>query len=200
MRTPLARRKTSEFGTNWHEFYHPVKGPLSAPKIRVLAYGPSHLDLRDEIPNEYGPQAFTLANPGLFATGATSAPEGWFYWGCIQELGEHGEESGWQYQRKVRPGGAKIGAATVDFVFESSPRPIACRILTPWFHRLNPDQEVDDQQQADMLNEQGYDVVDAPSELYMGDPEGWAVRKMVRRVVSKDPMLMPGSGTYIAGG
>jgi hypothetical protein len=100
----------------------------------------------------------------------------------------------------VRPGGAKIGAATVDFVFDSSPRPIACRILTPWFHRLNPDQEVDDQQSADMLQDQGYDVVDAPSELYMGDPAGWAVRRMVRRVVNKDPQLMPGSGVYIAGG
>lgn len=196
----MPRGKSTGFKTNWMDFYAPVKDDRASPTISVIAWGPEHLGLRTEVVNEYGPRAFTEANGALFATGATSAPEGWFYWGCQEELGPHGEESGWQYQRKVRPGGAKVGAATVDFVFDATPRPIACRIFTPWFHRLNPDQEGADAQQVDMLTDQGYDVVDAPSELYMGDEEGWAVRRMVRRVVEKDPMLMPGSGVYILGG
>ena len=195
----MARRKTSDFGTNWMALYRPVKS-AAPPRLTVISYGPEHLGLRTEPELEYGPGAFTKANPQLFSTGATSAPEGWFYWGCQEELGPHGPEGGWQYQRKVRPGGAKIGAATVDFVFESSPRSIACRILTPWFHRLNPDQEGSDAEQLAMLEDAGYDVVDAPSELYMGDPSGLAVRRMVRRVVSRDPQLVPGSATYIAGG
>ena len=169
----MPRTKKDPFQTNWTAFYAPVKSARTSPRVTLIAWGPEHLGLRQEETPLYGPQAFTEANPGLFNTGATSAPEGWFYWGCVEELGPHGPESGWQYQRKVRPGRGQDRRRHGGLRVLHSPRDIACRILTPWFHRLNPEQEGDDAQQLAMLEDQGYDVVDAPSELYMGDPSGW---------------------------
>lgn len=190
----MARPKTHT--VDWTAFYHPVKD--AAPRRSgIMAYGPEHLGGREIVVVGGGPRDFVNRNPGLFATSSTSEEEGWFYWGCLQELGPHGEEGGWQYQRQVRAYGARIGQATIDFVIDVAPRPLAVRIQTPYFHAaLGPEQEGFDDEQMMTLEDSGYDVVDVPSELYMDDESGLAVRRMVRRVVNRDPILMPGSSTY----
>lgn len=195
----MARPKSSDFKTNWKDFYHPQKDadPYD-PNITLIQYGPLHLALRQTPEVQYGPQAFTDAHPELFATGTTSAPEGWFYWACIQVRGQPGVEGGWQYQKQVRPGGARIGSATVDFVFTSRPRDIACRIVTPYFHtEFGPEKEGSDNEQVFSLQESGYDVVDTFSELWMPDPSGRAVIRAVEMVLQRDSSLIPGSSTYL---
>lgn len=190
----MARPKS--YTVNWHDFYHPVKD--AAPRRSgIINYGPEHLGGREIVIVQGGPRDFVDANPGLFATSSTSEEEGWFYWGCLQELGPHGEEGGWTYQRQVRPQGARVGSATIDFVIDVQPHPLAVRIQTPYFHAsLGPETEGFDDEQFMTLEDAGYDVVDVPSELYMQDETGLAVRRMVRRVVNRDPILMPASATY----
>ena len=186
---------------NWKDFYHPVKDrdPWEPGRISIINYGPEHLGLRftkDEI--EDGPAEFTRLHPELFSTGTTSEHEGWFFWGCLQVRGPMGPAGGWTYQKAIRPGGQKVGGATVDFVFESSPRPIACRIVTPWFHQnAGPEKAATDREQVYMIQDAGYDVGDAFSELYMDDHEGEAVKDMVRRIIERDPSLVPGSSVYL---
>jgi hypothetical protein len=192
----MARTKTSELGTNWKAFWHPVKD--AAPdrgRHSLINYGPEHLGGRFETHLDGGPRAFTEAHPELFATASTTAPEGWFFWGCVQELGPMGPEGGWQYQRAVRPDGNKIGSARVDFVFESDPKPLAIRIKTPYWHRDDPEITASDREQFAMLEDAGYEAVDVPT-TYMDDETGLSVRRMVRRVRDRDPILLPGSALY----
>jgi hypothetical protein len=181
---------------NWQDFYHPVKD--AAPRRSgIMSYGPAELGGREIVVVQGGPRDFVDHNPGLFATSSTSEEEGWFYWGCLQELGPHGVEGGWTYQRQVRPYGARVGQATIDFVIDVAPRPLAVRIQTPYFHAaIGPEQDGFDDEQLLTLEDSGYDVIDVPSDLYMDDESGLAVRRMVRRVVNRDPILMPGSATY----
>lgn len=195
----MPRSKSLGFGTNWKDFYHPRQDndPYDN-RFTLIQYGPRYLALRETPEIQYGPAAFTAAHPELFATGTTSEPEGWFYWGCLQVRGEPGPLGGWQYQKQVRPGGARVGSATVDFVFTSRPRDIACRIVTPYFHTgFGPEKEGSDAEQVFSLQESGYDVVDAFSELYMGDPSGAAVKRTVEMVLQRDSSLVPGSSTYL---
>ena len=193
----MARPKTTEMGTNWQVFYHPAKDAAPARgRYSIINYGPEHLYGRYQTHVEGGPAAFTAEHPELFATASTTAPEGWFFWGCIQVLGPMGSEGGWVYQQAVRPGGNKIGGARVDFVIDQSPRPLAVRIDTPYFHRDDPEISASDDEQLAMLEAEGYDVVDAPSELYMQDESGYAVKRMVERVRDRDSMLMPGSAVF----
>lgn len=191
----MARPKTNT--VDWTAFYHPVRD--AAPRRSgIISYGPEHLGGREIVVVQGGPRDFVDHNPGLFATSSTSEEEGWFYWGCLQELGPHGELGGWSYQRQVRAYGARIGQATIDFVIDVAPRPLAVRIQTPYFHAaLGPEKEEFDDEQMMTLEDSGYDVVDVPSDLYMGDESGLAVRRMVRRVVNRDPILQPASETYI---
>jgi hypothetical protein len=191
-------RKNPTLGLPWTAFYRPEKRPNLEPhQITIISWGPEHLGLRESPELQYGPAAFTAAHPELFATGTTSADEGWFYWGCLEVLGEEGRSSGWQYQKRV--GYAKIGGATVDFVlWVPIGRPIACRIVTPYFHEeQGPEKAASDREQVGMLDDAGYDTVDAFSRLYMQDPSGVAVKDMVKRVIQKDPSLVPGSATYL---
>lgn len=185
--------------TNWMDFYRPVKGfDVRDTRITLIHYGPAELGIRTDPVLDSGPEAFTRANKQLFATSSTSGPEGWFYWAMVILRGTHGENGGWQYQRKVRPGGSKVGGATVDFLIDARPRPIACRIQTPYFHRGDPGKAAFDREQAITLQRVGYDVVDAFSQLYYHkDTSGEAVLNMARRVIAKDPALVPGSATYI---
>src|SRR5690606_14685577 len=130
-------------------------------------------------------RAFVEDNPGLFATSSTSEEEGGFYYGCLRELGPHGEEGGWTYQRQVRPVGARVGSATIDFVIDVQPRPLAVRMQTPYFHAaLGPVARVFRDDRFMALADAGYNVIDVPSEVYLYDEEGMAVRRMVRRVVN----------------
>jgi hypothetical protein len=192
-------RPKTHLGERWTAFYHPVKEPLEVPAITIIQWGPAHLGLREEPVLEYGPAAFTAAHPELFRTGTTSADEGWFYWALLQKdvRGPEGQEGGWQYQK--RTGYAKIGGATVDFViYVPNGRPIACRIVTPYFHEESgPEKAASDREQIGMLTDAGYDVVDAFSRLYMHDPSGLAVKSVAKRVIAKDPSLVPGSATYL---
>lgn len=190
----MARPKSHT--VDWTVFYHPVKD-ATRPRIGIYAFGPEHLGGREIVYPSGGPRAFVDANPGLFATSSTSEEEGWFYWGCLQELGPHGVEGGWSYQRQVRPFGARVGQATIDFVIDVAPRPIAVRIQTPYFHAaIGPEKEGFDDEQLMILEDDGYDVIDVPSELYMSDESGLAVRRVVRRVVNRDPLMQPGSATF----
>lgn len=188
------------YSTPWTDFYQPNKGPYGKHRITIISYGPEHLHAREEPETLFGPAYFTAQHPELFGTGSTSAHEGWFYWALLQPdvRGPEGPEGGWQYQRKVRPGGAKVGATTVDFVINSRPRPIACRIVTPWFHLgFGPEKAATDAEQVWMLQEQGYDVYDAFSSLYMNDRGGETVKEHALRVIRKDPALSPLSATYL---
>lgn len=190
--------KRLRLGAPYTAFYHPVQDPLRVvPDLTIISWGPEHLGLRKEPELEYGPAAFTAAHPELFATGTTSADEGWFYWGCLEVMGPEGRASGWQYQKRV--GYAKVGGATVDFViWVPIGNPIACRIQTPYFHEeFGPAKEATDAIQVGTLQDAGYDVIDAFSRLYMGDPSGLAVKDMVKRVMAKDPSLVPGSALYV---
>lgn len=194
----MPRRKT-HLGASWTAFYHPAKSPFEVPNHTIIGWGPAHLGLRDDPEIQYGPSAFTKAHPELFATGTTSADEGWFYWALLQPdvRGPEGTEGGWQYQK--RTGYTKIGGATVDFViYVSEGNPIACRIQTPYFHEeFGPEKTAGDRDQIGMLQDAGYDVIDAFSRLYMGDPSGLAVKNMAKRVINKDPGLVPGSALYL---
>lgn len=197
----MVRRKVLAGSVNWKDFYHPTqdRDPWESGRVSIINYGPEFLGLRftkDEV--EGGPEQFTRQHPELFGTGTTSAPEGWFFWAMLQVRGPMGQEGGWVYQKAVRPGGQKVGGATVDFVIESSPRPIACRIVTPWFHQnAGPEKNASDREQLYMLQDAGYDVGDAFSELYMDDPEGYAVKDMALRIIERDPSLVPGSSVYL---
>lgn len=194
----MAPRKTTDFGTNWHDFYAPVKGSRNVPRPTVLGYGPAFMGGREVVIPSGGPEAFVHANPGLFATSSTSREEGFFYWGCLKEIGPAGQ--GWKYQSQVRNQGARAGQATVDFIIEAIPRDLACRIVTPRFHlAAGPEQEVADQEQLDLLEEEGYEVVDVFSQMYMNDESGGAVRRVVRMVIAKEPLLVPGSASYFEG-
>lgn len=194
----MPRRKRDPFGTNWMTFFAPVQenDPWDN-RFTLIQYGPEELGGRYELEVRHGPDAFARSHPELFGTGTTSLPEGWFFWGLLKRRGNPGLEGGWRYQSKVRPGG-KVGGATVDFVIASTPRDIACRIITPFFHAAaGPEKEGSDFEQLYFLQDQGYDVIDAPSALYMSDETGGAVLEMVDRVLRKDPSLMPGNATYV---
>jgi hypothetical protein len=192
-------RPKTRLGASWMEFYHPVKEPLEVPDLTIISWGPAHLGLRQEPVLEYGPAAFTAAHPELFKTGTTSADEGWFYWALSQPdvRGPEGPEGGWQYQKRV--GYAKVGGANVDFViYVAQGNPIACRIVTPYFHEeFGPEKQASDRNQVGTIQDAGYDVVDAFSRLYMHDPSGLAVKDTARRVIAKDPGLVPGSASYL---
>lgn len=194
----MAKQK-SRLSASWTDFYHPVKEVWETPIVTIIQWGPEELGLRDEPQLSYGPAAFTAAHPELFRTGTTSADEGWFYWALLQPdvRGPEGQEGGWQYQKRV--GQAKVGGAQVDFViYVPAARPIACRIVTPYFHEeFGPEKEASDREQVGMLTDAGYDVVDAFSRLYMHDPTGLAVKNTAKRVITKDPSLVPGSATYL---
>lgn len=192
----MARTKSWELKAPWMEFYRPVKGPASPPQVQVYNWGPEALGGREITVLSGGPALFVAENPGLFATSSTSEEEGYFYWGCLKEIGPAGV--GWSYQRQIRNMGARSGQATVDFIIESTPRDIACRIVTPYFHiTAGPEQDIRDVEQLANLEDAGYDVVDAFSELYMDDKEGIAVRRVVRAVINREPILVPGSATYL---
>ena len=200
----MARPKTPPMSTPWTDFYRPVKDTRpDAGRMVLIQYGPSTLRSREALP-EYigGPFAFARSHPELFQTASTSLPEGVFYFGCLEVLGPHGQEGGWVYQRAVSPNGNKLGGAIVDFVIFAEPRDLAVRIKTPWYHRPDPDVESHDEDQFAILEDYGYNVVDVPSELYMDedDEDGIAVKKMVRRVIEQDPLLMPGSELYYSTG
>lgn len=194
----MSKAKTY-LGAHWTSFYRVTKEPLEVPALTIIQWGPAELGLREEPVLEYGPAAFTKAHPELFRTGTTSAEEGWFYWALLQSdvRGPEGTEGGWQYQK--RTGFAKVGGAVVDFViYVPKGRPIACRIQTPYFHEeFGPEKNATDREQIGMLDDAGYDVVDAFSRLYMHDPSGLAVKDIAKRVISKDPSLVPGSASYI---
>jgi hypothetical protein len=200
----MARPKNPPLSTPWTAFYHPVKEERPyGGRIQVFSYGPKEARGREELPPSIsGPFAFARSHPELFKTSSTSLDEGVFYYGCLTELGPHGDEGGWVYQRAVSPGGNKIGGAIVDFVFFKDPRDLAVRIKTPFYHRPDPDIVEHDDTQLTILEDYGYTVIDAPSELYMDedDEDGIAVRDMVRRVYDEDPLLMPGSMIFYSSG
>lgn len=199
----MARRNTTQLGANWTKFWRPVKGndPYKNP-FTIIPYGSQGLHLRDDLISESSPWAFVQAHPELFKTPSTTFDEGVFYWGCLQVRGPEGPEGGWRYQSGVHPGGQKIGGATVDFVFDvPQGRPIACRIVTP-FHEggfvfAGPEKEASDELQEIILTDNGYDVIDAYSKLWMDDKSGGAVKRIVQRVIDKDPAFNPNSLTYI---
>ena len=193
----MARRRSYDLGVNWRNFTSQAQD--RAARGSVISYGPEWLGLRTDDVTMSGPRAFTEAHPELFAQSSTSGPEGWFYWGCLEEKGEPAT-GGWQYQRQVSPNGNKIGGATVDFVFMATPRDLAVRIKTPWhmgggFGQLDVEQS--DELSMTILEDQGYIVMDVPIELYMNDESGMAVRRVVRRVDAQDYLLMPGSSMFV---
>lgn len=190
-------RNDYQLGANYKDFQVRHGGQVS--RSDVIGYGPNWLHLREVVYPESGPRAFAEAHPELFATSSTSGPEGWFYWGCLQEKGQS-DVGGWQYQRQFNPAGNKIGGATVDFVFKASPRDLAVRIKTPWhlgggFGKV--DVEASDELSAMILEDNGYTVMDVPIELFMDDESGLAVRRVVRRVDDQDPLLMPGASLFV---
>jgi len=194
----MARPKTAFGKTNWKNFYYPVKGrDAYASHITLIQWGPQYLGLRDTPEIEYGPGPFTRAHPELFGGGTVSAPEGWFFWGLLQIRGPMGPEGGWQYQKAVRPGGAKIGSANVDFVIASRPKDIAVRVQGEYFHlEGGPEKESSDTDQIYMLEDAGYDVVDVFPSMFMSDPSGIAVKRVAQMAIDRDPSLIPGSSTY----
>jgi hypothetical protein len=197
----MARSRKTHLGSSWTRFYHPRQEKLR-PTLSIIPYGPEGLHLRDEVHSTYGPEAFVNAHPEKFHTSSTTRDEGYFYWGLLQIRGPEGYEGGWRYQSGVRPGGQKVGGATVDFVIDvPDGRPIACRIVTP-FHEggfifAGPEKEASDEVQQFALEAQGYDVIDAYSKLWMGDESGGAVKRIVQRVLDKDPSFNPNTMTYI---
>lgn len=198
-------RNSPKLGANWTKFYHPKQGPDPYhPHISIIPYGPEGLHLRDTVVNISGPDAFVDAHPEKFHTSSTTRDEGYFYYGLLYVRGPEGPQGGWKYQSGVHPGGQKIGGATVDFVIDTmDDRPIACRIVTP-FHEggfvfAGPEKEASDELQQFTLEENGYDVIDAYSKLWMSDPSGLAVKRIVQRVIDKDPTFNPNSLTYIGG-
>jgi hypothetical protein len=199
----MPRARNPYLGAHWTKFYHPKKDP-APPRMSIIPYGPEGLHLRDEVINISGPRAFVLNNQGLFHTSSTTADEGFFYWGLLEIRGPEGYVGGWRYQSGVQPGGQKVGGATIDFVIDvPDGRPIACRVVTP-FHEggfvfAGPEKEASDELQQFTLEEQGYDVIDAYSKLWMGDESGAAVKRIVQRVIDKDPTFNPNSLTYIGG-
>ena len=194
----MARRKTTDFGTDWHQFYRPVKSAHNVPKQGRLGYGPEELGGRLTVIPLGSAEEFVQGNSALFSRPSTSREEGYFYWGCLHEIGPVGQ--GWAYQRQVRNAGARVGQATIDFVIESRPRDLAVRIVTPYFHlEADPEQTVADAEQLIILEDDGYEVVDVFSQMYMDDPSGRAARRAVRMVIAKEPMLVPTSAIYYGG-
>jgi hypothetical protein len=200
----MARRKDPyKLGASWTQFYRPVKGndPYQNA-FSIIPYGPRGLHLRDEVISESSPWAFVRAHPELFSTPSTTFDEGVFYWALLQLRGPEGPEGGWQYQTGVRPGGQKVGGATVDFVIDVyDGKPIACRIVTPYheggFVFAGPEKEASDELQIFTLEEQGYEVIDAYSKLWMSDQTGLAALHVAQRVLDKDPSFNPNSFTFI---
>lgn len=197
-------RNPYKLSASWTKFYHPKKGDFIPPKISIIPYGPTELHLRDEVINISGPRAFVDAHPEKFHTSSTTVDEGFFYWGLLQVRGPEGAEGGWRYQSGVQPGGQKVGGATIDFVIDvPDGRPIACRIVTPFheggFVYAGPEKEASDELQQFTLEESGYDVIDAYSKLWMDDESGGAVKRIVQRVIDKDPTFDPNTMTYIGG-
>jgi hypothetical protein len=194
----MPRRRPYDLSTPWTRFYAPKRDndPWSND-FTIIQYGPGAV-LRHEPEVEAGPHAFTLAHPELFDTGPTSEPEGWFYWALLQIRGDEGAEGGWYYQSKFRPAG-RAGSATVDFVIVSPVRDIACRIQTRFHIEIGPEKVAFDNEQAVLLQDGGYDVIDAFDYLFMGDQSGLAVKRVAERVIAKDPALNPLSQTYLGG-
>lgn len=196
MGAPLPRNDY-KLGLNYKDFQ--VRRGSPPGHSTIINYGPNWLGAREVVYPESGPRAFTLAHPELFATASTSGPEGWFFWGCIQEKGQP-DVGFWQYQRQVNPAGNKIGGATVDFVFQAAPRDLAVRIKTPWHMGAGfgqVDVEQSDELSMMILEDLGYTVIDVPIELYMDDESGMAVRRVVNRVDAQDYLLMPGASLFV---
>ena len=171
-----------------------------SPRVTLIAWGPEHLGLRQD-----GDAADTARRPSPRPTRSSSPPgpprrrRDGSTGAASQELGPPRPESraGSTSARSV-PAGPSWGRRRWTSSSSVAPRhrlPHPDALVPPF----NPEQEGDDAEQLAMLEDQGYDVVDAPSELYMGDPSGLAVRRMVRRVVGRIRCLMPGSGVYYRG-
>ena len=101
----MPRTKNTTLTINWKDFEQTIKsGRPYGGQFSIINYGPERMGGREIADPMSGPEQFVKDHPELFATSSTSREEGYFYYGCIEELGPEGDEGGWQYQQKVRPG------------------------------------------------------------------------------------------------
>lgn len=185
--------------SDWRKFYQPspeLSG--SRKRVDIYSFGPKELFLRGDIDYQGGPEEFVQNNPNLFKTGTTSRDEGYFYWGCLKEIGREREPGKqgitWLYQSKVAGGTTQAGGSVVDFRFSGAMQgyDIGVRIVTKRFHlQAGPlKQAVDELQRYTMLDA-GLYAVDVQSSDYINDRTGRAVIRAVHDAITLTPGLSP---------
>lgn len=167
----------------------------------LRSYGPAELGLNVVTENLVGPMAFINAHPELFATGTTSAPEGFIYWALTKLLGPE-DYSTWTYQASVLNGRHSPGGAVVDFVVYLPNVTLGFRIQTYRFHEDAPvSKRIYDVEQLIAIFRADFMVIDIFEQDFLYDETGQAAIKVVLEALSNlqrpDPIatgLTVGSG------
>lgn len=185
---------------DWRKFLVPEKEPLKPPRRRgkIIGYGPAELHLRENVIPAYGPEAFVLNNPQLFATGSTSRDEGYAYWALLKIIGPErvmGEMGmTWYYQSKVSGGATKKGGSIIDFLVEKSGPgdDLGIRIVTPYRHtQAGPLKVAQDFEQTFSLVDNDIFAVDVYSRNYINDKTGRTVILTMKRALESQPDYSP---------
>jgi hypothetical protein len=184
----------------WRKYLVPEKERLLPKRRRgnIFTYGPEELGLRENVVYLDGPDAFVRANPQLFATGTTSAHEGYAYWALLKLIGLEGEPGRngltWWYQSKVGGGTNRAGGAVIDFLIEgtNNSMDLGVRIVTPYHHELQGAavRAFDFEQGFRLLNSDVF-VVDVRSKFYMNDKSGQTVIRVMNRAIQNTPDFSP---------
>lgn len=142
-----------------------------------------------------GPRGLHLTAKPVFV-GGPGDPPAWFlalaynsvdewqpYWAFTKRKGPEGQ--GWVYQKNELNGRKMPGGAVIDFAVVDQSPPIAVRIQTERYHLATGfRKQAADREQRVALSNAGWIVLDVYSYMYLKDPSGRAVLKLVGDILA----------------